>query len=189
MKFIVKLATIFYYYTIQQVFNLLGRTYWYLRILLSGRWSETTDLCEGISEEVKDFTSLNNIYMTFKYQFDGLFDKVWVFDRWPTWVPTIRILMARGTSDNCDGAVIFAQSLYDALFEKHPEAKKELKLKLRVIVPYNSFKNFAERTHYVLEVIHEKEKWVAIYSSGKIYAMSIEEFAAKYTKTDRHIVW
>jgi len=188
-KLLLKGATIFYYYTIQQVFNLFARTYWYIRIFVTGKWEETTDICKNTAEEVHDFTVLNNIYMTFKYQYDGIFNKVWVFDRWPTWVPTMRIIAERGTSDNCDGAVVFAQYLYKALIKKHPEAKDELKIKLRIMVPYDSWKNFAYKTHYVLEVVHEKEKWSAIYSSGKIYSMTIEEFVPKYVKTNKYIIW
>ena len=188
-KLLLKGATIFYYFTFQQLFNILGRGYWYARIFLTGNWEESSDICKNTADKVKDFTSLNNIYMTFKYQYDGVFKNFWVFDKWPTWIPTMQIIANRGTSDNCDGAVVYAKFLYKALFKKHPEAKQELKLKLRIMVPYDSFKNFAYRTHYVLEVVHEKEGWSAIYSSGKIYAMTIDEFVPKYVKTDKFIIW
>jgi len=78
-----------YRYTFQAAFNIIGNSYWYARLILSGKYFQI--------QRIKKYSRANRLNVILDhsaYMHDGI-SKRGLFRRWPTWTATFTIMIYR----------------------------------------------------------------------------------------------
>lgn len=174
-EYIVWFLAWFYVLTLLQIFNFFGRARWYAEIICKRKWRDTSAGMQALLTSAHRWAHLVETYKSFQYKFDGLGDFPGVFGKWPTWVPTLRILVYHNIQNNCDGAEILSKKLIREYNNQNPLLK--VKYKRRIYVPVNP--RHWDKAHFFGTVIHNKTELQ--FSSGKITEETREALAARYT--------
>jgi len=148
--------------TFQLVFNVIGNTYWYARIILSCKIRYMRFLKSKYRE-----MHLNQLLDKSVYMYDGI-SKRGLFRRWPTWTATVTVIIAR--AHMMPGSYWFAGNCQD--FAHLAKWYYGDRAKIRIFCPMKL--SDLDRVHYIADV-----RGVGIVSNTTFRAETPDQCAAR----------
>lgn len=170
--------------TLQNLWDLLGNTWWYLRLGLdSDEWEDSTVLIEDqrnilytIAQKLDPLALISEAVANGSYELDGIVKDFPVLDRWPTWTQTVRIHLHRKCKGNCQDHMHFAKWNIKFLNSIHEEGKR-WKFRKNIYTPIHPFYAIT-KSHYFLSVISPNGDEYQI-SNGKVTLESRDGLASR----------